>query len=67
MKVSQEPESVEHIRAQAQAWYESQMAKAERSLGPLWPAFKDWIDDYVRAELRERLIARGWRPSGHHR
>ena len=62
MKVAREVESVEHIHAQAQAWYESQMAKAERSFGPLWPTFKDWVSDYVRTELRERLIARGWRP-----
>jgi hypothetical protein len=62
MKFQNERQTVAEIRAAAQAWYESQLAKCERALGPTWPALHPWIDDYLRAELRERLIARGWRP-----
>ncbi len=46
----------------AQRWYESQVDTCQRCLGASWPTHEDWITDYLKAELRERLIARGWRP-----
>ena len=46
----------------AQHWYENQVDTCQRCLGPSWLTHEDWIKDYLKAELRERLIARGWRP-----
>lgn len=61
MKLS-DRQSVAEIRAMAQHWYESQVDTCQRCLGASWPTHADWIKDYLKAELRERLIARGWRP-----
>jgi hypothetical protein len=40
VKVEREPQTTAEIRAAAQAWYVAQMAKAERALGPAWPAMR---------------------------
>ena len=46
----------------AEEWYERQLAILEKCHGRNWPAFKGWLDAYLKEELRQRLIARGWRP-----
>lgn len=61
MKLS-DRQQVAEIRAQAQHWYEGQVDTCRRCLGASWPAHEDWIKEYLKAELRARLIARGWRP-----
>jgi hypothetical protein len=55
-------EDVAQIRAQANGWYERQVETCQRCLGSYWPEHEAWVRDYLKAELRERLIARGWRP-----
>ena len=55
-------ESVAQIRQQAQHWYDKQVETCRRCMGTLWPTHEAWVTDYLKAELRERLIARGWRP-----
>lgn len=50
------------IRAAASAWYEAQVALAAAKHGTAWPEHRDWVEAYLREELRERLIALGWRP-----
>jgi hypothetical protein len=62
VRVTEHRESVAEIRASAQRWYDSQVATCQRCLGPSWPELEEWVRDYLKAELRERLIARGWRP-----
>lgn len=63
MKVSgDQRETVAQIRADANAWYERQVETLQRSLGPAWTVHEAWVCDYLKGELRERLIARGWRP-----
>jgi hypothetical protein len=54
--------SVAQIRAEAQVWYDKQVALCQRVLGSRWPELEGWITDYLKQELRDRLIARGWRP-----
>jgi hypothetical protein len=61
MKVS-DGESVAQIRHKAQLWYDRQVKVLQRSLGPAWSEHEDWVTAYLRQELREALIARGWRP-----
>jgi hypothetical protein len=46
----------------AEAWYERQIAVLAACHGHRWPEVKDWLGAYLREELRQRLIARGWRP-----
>lgn len=63
MKVADNPRAtVLEIRAQAEQWYARQLEVCSRGLGSSWPQHEAWIVDYLKAELRERLIARGWRP-----
>lgn len=50
------------IRAAAQAWYERQIEVAAMAHGSSWPQHREWVEAYLREELRERLIALGWRP-----
>lgn len=52
----------EQIRQAAEAWYARQIAILQQSYGPSWPHFREWLEDYLKEELRERLIACGWRP-----
>jgi hypothetical protein len=51
------------VRASANRWYAAQLAVAERCLGSYWPQHREWVEAYLKAELRERLIAIGWRPT----
>jgi hypothetical protein len=46
----------------AQEWFDRQIATISKAHGDSWPDHKEWIEDYLREEIRERLIARGWRP-----
>lgn len=50
------------MREQAQRWFDRQIAIISKAHGDRWPDHKEWIEDYLREEIRERLIARGWRP-----
>lgn len=40
----------------ARAWFEREVRRLERAHGPYWPAHKDWLVDYLRAELRELVV-----------
>lgn len=51
----------EQIRQEAAAWYERQITILEKVHGPRWPDHRAWIEEYLKQELRERLIACGWR------
>lgn len=63
MKVeSIRPPTAAEVRAEAVRWYECQIAIARRCLGSDWPAVQEHFEGCVKSELRERLLARGWRP-----
>lgn len=49
------------VRQRAEAWYSRQMEIIARAHGNRWPEHKEWIEDYLREELRQRLHALGWR------
>jgi len=52
----------EKVREEAQAWFDRQIAIISKAHGDSWPTHKNWIEAYLRQEIRERLLARGWRP-----
>lgn len=52
----------EQIRQESEAWFQRQMAILEKVHGKRWPDHRDWLEEYLKAELRERLLACGWRP-----
>lgn len=59
-----EADTPEQILAAAQEWYRRQMALLRLAMGPCWGEHKAWVADYLREEVRLRLIARGWRARG---
>ncbi len=63
MKVAQagQQETPEQILALAEAWLGRQRELLRKSLGAQWDLHREWIDAYLREEVRQRLIARGWR------
>lgn len=62
MNVASETLTPAQVLELARAWYERQMLLLEKCHGSDWPEHRDWISAYLREELRQRLIARGWRP-----
>lgn len=62
MKVERGQLSPEEVLQRAEHWYRRQLELLERCHGSQWPKHREWIQSYLRAELRERLIAEGWRP-----
>jgi len=61
---SQRPQSpAEIILVAARRWYETALERCARAHGARWPEHCAWVEGYLREELRQRLAARGWRPS----
>lgn len=50
------------VLAMAEVWYQRQLELLARCHGDRWPEHRDWIEAYLREQLRQRLIERGWRP-----
>lgn len=50
------------IRELSEKWYDRQVEVISMAHGPSWPQHREWIEDYLKAELRDRLIELGWRP-----
>lgn len=65
MKTRERPsgaETPEQVLALAKQWHARQVEILCTALGPSWPEHREWVLDYLREEVRLRLIARGWRP-----
>lgn len=56
--------SAAEIKARAQAWFDRQCEISAKALGSFWPIHRAWVEAYLLQELKERLIARGWRFPG---
>lgn len=41
----------------ARAWFAREVATLQRVHGPHWPTHREWLLDYLRAELRELVQA----------
>lgn len=62
MKTVQAPLTPAEVREKAAAWFERQVAILQKCHGDRWPDNREWLEAYLREELRQRLIALGWRP-----
>lgn len=63
MKVEPKQMTPAQMLAAAEDYYARQMVLLEKCHGTSWPERREWISDYLKEELRQRLIARGWRPA----
>lgn len=50
------------MRERAKAWFDRQVEILAKAHGDKWPEHREWVESYLREEIRERLIALGWRP-----
>jgi hypothetical protein len=50
------------IKQRARLWYDRQIEIISKAHGPSWPEHKDWVDSYLKEEIRQRLWDMGWRP-----
>lgn len=50
------------VRELAERWYASQLERLAQRHGSHWPALEAWLKGYLREEIRQRLVAIGWRP-----
>lgn len=62
MKTRDTPMTVAEVEAAARDWYARQVETLRMAHGASWPQHESWIRGYLKQELRERLIALGWRP-----
>ena len=52
------------LQAKAEQWFRQQVERAQARHGSRWDEHRDWIVDYLREQVRQRLAARGWRAHG---
>lgn len=52
----------DELKARARVWYERQIEIISKAHGTSWPEHKEWIEDYLGEEIRQRLWDLGWRP-----
>lgn len=62
MKTAQAPLTPAEVREKAAAWYARQVELLAKCHGDRWPEHREWVESYLKEELRQRLIALGWRP-----
>lgn len=51
----------EEIRRRAREWFDRQIEIIALAHGSSWPEHREWIEQYLVAEIRERLLQLGWR------
>ena len=49
--------TADEIRGAAQRWYDQQLQRAADVHGAHWAANREWVEAFVRTELKLRLIA----------
>ncbi|MDT4880656.1 hypothetical protein FQZ97_1164320 [compost metagenome] len=52
----------EQVKANAKEWYRRQVEISRKALGTAWEDHREWVEAYLQKEIKERLMARGWRP-----
>lgn len=62
MKVESRTLTATEIRQQSEAWFGRQVELLEQCHGKRWPEHREWLEAFLKEELRQRLIAIGWRP-----
>lgn len=49
------------IERLAEAWFANQVECLSRRHGAAWPKHREWVEAYLRGQLRQRLLDLGWR------
>ncbi len=49
------------VRRRANEWFARQLERAAKAHGAAWPEHREWVEDYLKQELRDRLAAIGWK------
>lgn len=62
MKVDAAQLTPAEVRARSEAWFARQVETLSICYGQAWPLHREWVESYLKEELRQRLIAIGWRP-----
>lgn len=62
MKVARSELTPTEIREKAESWFARQVETLAMCHGKEWPARQEWCESYLKEELRQRLVAIGWRP-----
>ena len=62
MKVAASELTPAEIRQKSEEWFARQTETLALCHGNEWPKYRDWIESYLKEELRQRLFAIGWRP-----
>jgi len=57
---SERPQSHAETLGLAERWFDGQCAALARRHGSAWPKHREWIEAFLREELRQRLAALGW-------
>lgn len=63
MNQASTPLSPEARLARAELWFTRQVAVLAACYGESWPEHRSTIEGCLKDELRQRLIAEGWRPT----
>lgn len=53
--------SPDQTRLLAEQWFDRQVTTLRLCHGPRWPDHQVWVEEYLRGQLRQRLIEAGWR------
>ncbi|RYE43118.1 MAG: hypothetical protein EOP24_29895 [Hyphomicrobiales bacterium] len=51
----------QELRKKAEIWFDRQCKFSSLAMGCRWHAHREWVVDFLRQEIEERLIAKGWR------
>jgi hypothetical protein len=57
---SERPQSHAETLGLAERWFDGQCAALARRHGSAWPKHREWVEAFLREELRQRLAALGW-------
>lgn len=62
MKVDTHALTPAEIRERSEAWFARQVETLAMCHGRDWPKRQEWVESFLKEELRQRLLALGWRP-----
>lgn len=52
----------DEMKQKAQAWFDRQLEKSRAAMGDeKFAEHREWLEEYLREDLRLRLVAIGWR------
>lgn len=57
----QPPLTAEEVRQRARDWYARQVEVLSMVHGKDWPKHREWLESYLKEEIRLRLVAMGWK------